>query len=258
MKDHFNFLRFGRLFKKHTTEQYKSYLMAWVVLISALGLVTGFVAYMTKRPLSLDEQSVCFLFFLVAAGTIFTSTVFASLGDKRKAVATLTLPASHLEKYLVGWLYSYLIFQALFILSFYLVMPVILSLYAPAGPAPKLLNIFSLESMAYLAFIFYTFLHAFALVGSIYFEKLHFIKTGFVFFLLYLGLLLLNKSVLKALFPPKLDFMIPFGRITFQENNDYFWLTLPPEQQNLLILVPLTLAVLCWLTAYVRFKEKQI
>jgi hypothetical protein len=232
--------------------------MSLVVLLGALSLATGYFVYMASRPMSQEEQSMFFMFFLLAAGTMYTSTVFAHLGDKRKAIAALTLPASHFEKYLVGWLYSFVYFQVLFVASFFLVVPVIMGLFAREGQTVTMINIFSLESRLYLVFVMYTFLHAFAFTGSIYFEKLQFIKSAFALCLAYVGLLLVNKQVLKAMFSPELNFMLPFGNLTFKENNEYFWISLPQHQQSLLLLIPLILAVLFWLTAYVRLKEKQI
>lgn len=258
MSDQFNLRRFGRLFKKHTTEQYKSYLMSLVVLISGLSLMIGYIVYMANPPLRREEQSILFMFFMLGSGAVFTSTVFAPLGDKRKAIAALTLPASHFEKFLVGWVYSFVIFQLLFVASFHVVMPAIQNLFARAGQPVEVVNIFAAESRGYLIFVLYAFLHAFALTGSIYFEKLQFIKSGFALGIAYLILVLVNKQVLKALFNQDLNFMLPFGNIFFKENNGSYGLALPPNQQNLLAFVPLVLAVVFWLTAYVRLKEKQV
>jgi hypothetical protein len=258
MSDHFKASRFARLFKKHTVEHYRSYLMSLVVLIGALSLTTGYILYLTNRPLNPEDQSIFFLFFMLAAGTMFTSTVFAQLGDKRKAIALLTLPASHFEKFLVAWIYSFIIFQVLFVATFYLVMPLMQGIFERAGQTVEIVNVFDPATKVYLVFVLYTFLHGVALAGSVYFEKLQFIKSAFALWLTYLALVLLNKLGLQAMFGKELRFMLPFGNVTFEENSNFFWIALPREQQFLLALIPPVLAIIFWLTAYSRLKEKQI
>ena len=114
MSQFFNISRFGRLFSKHTTEHGGGYLLATGVLLGGIGLVLGFVAYLTPGPLVPDMQAVVFSMGLLAAGAFFTSTVFALFGNNRQATAALLLPASHWEKYLVGWLYSLPVFTAVY------------------------------------------------------------------------------------------------------------------------------------------------
>ena len=97
MSQLFDFSRFGRLFSKHTTEQAGGYLLAAGVLLGGLGLVLGFVAYMSNDPITPDMQAVVFVMGLLGAGAFFTSTVLAFFGDKKQATAALLLPASHAE-----------------------------------------------------------------------------------------------------------------------------------------------------------------
>src|ERR1700735_3627414 len=107
MNNIFNVNRFCRVFIKHTVEHFKSYLMSLTVLIGVMLLGGSFITYMifdSFMPIAM--QSVLFVSILLLAGTIFTSTIFADMGDNKKAIASLTLPASHFEKYLVAWLYS--------------------------------------------------------------------------------------------------------------------------------------------------------
>src|SRR5665213_2760957 len=110
MNNTFNLTRFGRLFVKHTVEHYKSYLMSLAVLMGVMLLGDGFITYLIPGDfMDAGMQSALFMSVLLLAGTIFASTIFADLGDNKKAMASLTLPASHFEKYLVAWLYSVII-----------------------------------------------------------------------------------------------------------------------------------------------------
>ncbi len=192
----FNPVRFGRLFIKHTTEHYKGYLMALGVLIGVMVLGGSFLVYMIDAPLDHSTQSGLFLVILLIAGTIFTSTIFADLGDKKKAIAYLTLPASHFEKYLVAWLYSFLVFLVIYTVSFFFVALFLLNVKHVPGQAGGVINLLQKQHLQFG--LIYAFLHAIAFWGAIYFNKLHFIKTGFVFFV-FMGLLILfNKIMLST------------------------------------------------------------
>lgn len=61
MSQFFNISRFGRLFSKHTTEHVGGYLLATGVLLGGLGLVLGFVAYMSTGPVTPDLQAAIFV-----------------------------------------------------------------------------------------------------------------------------------------------------------------------------------------------------
>ena len=195
----FSLKRFGMLFKKHTIENYKGYLMSFFVLIGILILVIGFTNYHARQPMPLKEQYSFFMLFFLAGGTIFTSTIFANLGDKRKAIAAITLPASTIEKFMVGWIYSFVLFQLIFTGVYYLIIIVVLSLgHWPAGTAP-IMDVFSVEDKFYLIFVAYAFLHACVIYGAIYFKNMHFIKTAFAFFIIVIVLWLLNDELLKLM-----------------------------------------------------------
>ena len=215
----------------------------------------GCVAYMSSSPLGDSEQSLFFVFGFLAAGTVFTSTVFANLSDKSRSIAALMLPASRLEKYLVGWLYSFVIFQVLFIGCFYLVVSVVLSLDGQPG---KLLNIITYNHVGVSVLLLYAILHGVAIWGAIAFEKLSFIKTAFGFFILALLLIVLNNIVLEWMFSRDLATSIPFGQVSYQEKNHFYFIGLSENRKNLLGIYPVVIAIILWLAAYARLKEKQI
>src|SRR5664279_4326257 len=122
MKKTFSIKRFSRLFKKHTKEHYKNYLMSLTVLVGVMILGGGFLVYMAEVQLDKNLQTFFFFSIMLLTGTIFTSSVFADLGEKKKATVWLTLPASHFEKYLIAWLYSFLFFIIVYLLVFYLAL----------------------------------------------------------------------------------------------------------------------------------------
>jgi hypothetical protein len=258
MNNTFSFKRFAMLFKKHTLEHAKMYLMSAGVLAGVLFLILGFVAYTTGGQLPPGAQTVIFILFLLFAGSIFTSLSFAALGDKRKAIPVLTLPASHFEKYLVVWVYSFIIFQLVFVGVFYLADGIVLSLCSSATNHVQVLNLFDERYDSYAAFIIYMVLHAFAFLGAVYFEKLHFIKTSFVFFAFMIAFVFLNQPILNLMVDKEVLKSMPFEGLRFMENG---------HQQNIepkinfdyyhLAAVCVT-ALLLWCSAFFRLKEKEV
>lgn len=256
MKNHFNLRRFGLLFRKHTSEHLKSYLMALGVLVGALFIVIGWAAYINRSALSLNIQGTLFTFFLIGSGTIFTSTVFSNLSDKKRAIATLMLPASQFEKFLVGWIYSFVLFLLLFTGAFYLVDSLVLSLQAEPG---ELINIFAYNNLAFAMVGIYSLLHGVAIWGAIAFEKLSFIKTAFGFLIFLLLLTLLNNAALEWMLGRDLNSSVPFSQVSYQEQNKFFFLQLRTSKvENMEKIVPICLACLLWLAAFMRLKEKEI
>lgn len=254
----FNFSRFGRLFRRHTAEHLPSYGMAAAVLAGLLLLLLGFTAYSLSGRLPEDAQAGFFTFFLVMAGVIFTSNIFSQFGNKRQASVALLLPASHLEKFLVAWLYSLPIFVLVYTGVFYLVDALVLYAGARAGQTPDFMNIVSSLSRANGIFWTLAMLHGVWLWGAIYFEKTHFIKTGFGLFLLLGALSVLNFQFLKLLTGAELRVVPPFTKIMFTEGAQAYSVGLPDAQTAWLGLVPVGLAVLLWAAAYCRLTEKQI
>ena len=254
----FSLARFGRLFGRHTAEHLRSYLMTAAVGAGGMMLVMGFLTYLQKSAPSQSVQNVLFTLFLLSGGSIFASTVFSQFGDKRQATVALLLPASHLEKYLVAWLYSLPLFLLVFVPLFYLADAAVVYAGAAPGQTPELLNLFADSGAASNIFWSLTMLHAVALWGAIYFEKAHFIKTAFVVFGLLAVLSVLNHQALKVLVSPGVRPMPVFTKVMFTEADKFYSLDLPAAQTAWLALVPVGLAALLWAAAYFRVTEKQL
>ncbi|RNI29041.1 hypothetical protein [Rufibacter latericius] len=258
MKTQFSFTRFWWLFKKHTAEHFRYYLMSAAVLMGIMTLFLGFLIISESEPMNAQKQTFVFVILLLLTGPIFTSTIFSHLGDKKKAIATLTLPASHFEKYLVAWLYSYLLFQVVYIGSFYLVASILLPLDNWKGQELEMMRLFSKEDGQLFALNGYFLLHAMTFLGSIFFEKWHFIKTAFIFFTLGLALVILNKPILQAITGRELEDAFPFSTITFQEAGEYFFVQFPHGNDFLMTMALVGTTLFLWAGAYFKLKEKEV
>ena len=258
MSQFFSISRFERLFSKHTTEHVSGYLLATGVLLGGLGLVLGAAAYLSSSPLPPSEQAAFFVLGLLGAGSFFTSTVFASFGGKKQATAALMLPASHGEKYLVGWLYSLPIFLAVYIGCFYLVDSLVLQFDSYEGPRAQLVQLFLGEERLYTSLVAYAVVNAVFLWGSIFFVKQHFVRTAFGVLLAGVVLIALNFRAMQALVGHELGTVMPFASMSLHEGKQWYAISLPETQSAWFGLVPLGLMLLAWAAAYARVTEKQI
>ncbi len=230
--------------------------MSLGVLCGVFLLGGAFLFYMLDQPPDPGFQTVLFAMLLLISGTIFTSTVFSDYGIKRKAIAALTLPASSFEKYLVGWLYSYPIFLILYTCVFYLLLTGLASLKQWPGFHFEIFNLFQQDMIVFI--VLYSILHAIAIYGAVYFNKLHFIKTGFAFFIGYGISIILNTLFLKFLTGEDVRPAIPFGYLNFDSNNQYYSISKTGTIPETILIVLMLAAVLIWIAAYYRLKEKQV
>jgi hypothetical protein len=259
MNEVFSFTRFRRLFIKHTAEHYRTYLMSVAVLAGVLILGGSFVFYMIPEPPDPGFQTAVFVLLLILSGTLFTSTVFSDFGEKNKAIPALTLPATALEKFMVGWLYSFPIFLGVYIGIFYL------ALYGLSSGKHWDVNqhffVMNLRQNGQLVvFVMFAFLHGLSLFGAIYFRKLQFIKSGFAFFVSVGVAIVLNSVFLRLITGLRtIKLAIPFGFLDFDVNDRSYSITAADTDMTTMIMIVLALlTVLLWVAAYFRLKEKQV
>lgn len=259
MNNTFNFGRFLRLFNKHTREQYRTYLMSAAVLAGILIVIMGALAYSNDGFLNLKAQAAYFDFFLLGAGTIFTSTVFAELGDEKKTIPALTLPVSHFERFLVGWIYSFIFFQLVFLACFFSVA----ALVARIGENNPLIHNHLLkldpkDPMIYIAYAGFVLLHGVTLFGAIAFKKLHFIKTSFVLFAFLIVIMLINSSMIHMIFNENAHAGVPFAKIFILEDQVNFQIKAGDTGDTITKVMVISTAILLWVSAYFKLKEKQV
>lgn len=251
--------RFLRLWNKHTKEHYKSYLMSVAVLTGVLLMVFSVVAYDGEGAIPLGGQRGVFAFFLLISGTIFTSMVFTELGNQKQSIPALTLPVSHLERYLVAWIYSFIVFQLVYVACYYIVDIIAVNI---GNNNPKVHNeIMTLdfhEKEIYVPYLAFLLLHAVSFFGAIYFEKMHFIKSAFAFFIALVAIILLNSALVHLIFNETVHVSAPFTGVFIKEKEQYF--QLPPTDTGAAISLYMifALVIILWTATYYKLKEKQV
>ena len=258
MNNFFSLKRFVGLFVKQTAEHYRIYLMSVAVLAGVMLLGGSFLFFVIPEAPDTGMQTAMFIILMLIAGTIFTSTVFSDYGDKSKAIAAVTLPATAFEKFLVGWLYSYPIFMLVYTGVFYLVLIGLGSM--KHWPAGQHLDVLSLhQDIILVVLVMYSNLHAISIFGAILFKKLHFIKTGFAFFIGYAFTMIANTLFLKAITGLNvIKAAMPYGYLNFDTGGKYYSIAEEGPISLGVIITLSVIAVLIWVAAYFRLKEKQV
>ena len=271
MNNTFNIQRFGLLLKRQWLEFGKIYLISLVVVFGVLLSFYGYNYYAITNfidgELSSNRTYIRIPLFFVTGLlfiTIIASSYFAHLGQKTRAIIDLMIPTSTFEKFMGGIFFTTVLGISSYLLLFYLTdlafMTKLRSWYETSSnnmflngkkveldqmfpyffsdnrrevPIPILVSSFLLTSVF--------------LLGSIYFEKFHYIKTA-ICVMIFSGVwaAIIAKSA-KVLFEGKIAiYNTPHIRQT--KDGVEFWGTL-------LIIV---LTLIFWALTYVRLKEKEV
>ena len=107
-------------------------------------------------------------------------------------------------------------------------------------------------------FLLYAFLQSIAFYGAICFEKLHFIKTAFIFFIGLALLIIINHLIQYGMLGKGVMMDAPFGGARFMENNQEREINLTIDRQGYMLTLIGVLAGVFWVATYYRLKEKQV
>ncbi len=274
MNNTFNLQRFGLLLKRQWLEFGKIYL---ITLVVALGVIITFYAFATygfmtgDGPLherSLNFREPLFLILGILFITIIASSYFAHLGQKPKATIDLMIPTSTFEKFVAGIFFTAILSTISFVIIFYLTDLVFVgklkdiyqsvttdSFTTEAGDKimsakDNLGYFFTTNYPAKFASIFFLtpfFITAVFLLGSIYFQKFHYIKTA-ISVMIFAGIwtsIILQTA--RAVFEGRIEINPRSGNST---PNGLIELGM----FSLMLLV----TSIFWTITYVRLKEKQV
>jgi len=256
MNNVFSLRRFTQLFVNHTVSNYRTYLMSVGVLMGILFLVMVYAASMNKFFLSESTRQLFFIIFMFVGGAIFTTGIFSNLGDKRKAIAYLMLPASNFEKLLVAWLYSFVIFQLIYFVGFYIIDFLVLSMNKNEGAKSSPMY-FGSDFLFRTLLLSFAWIHSMAFFGAVFFKKLHFIKTAFAAFILIFVIVLFNRFSIDLMIGPSAEAGEPFGSLMINEGEKSYYL----KASEMVMLVPYltwSTSLLLWVGAYFKLKETEV
>ena len=272
MNNTFNIQRFGLLLKRQWLEFGKIYLITLgvalgiIVTTYTLCLWSVFTSVRAIQLHNLNFREPLFLIFGLLFLTIIASTYFAHLGQKSRAIIDLMIPASTFEKFLAGILFTSVLATASYLVIFGLVdFAFIAKLRSVVAEKQSLETIVNsrgeefklIDELGYLfakynpndmitSYVLPFFVTSVFLLGSVYFNKFHYIKTA-ISVMIFSGLwtyIVINIS--EYLMRNK----VPVSSNEFNNNGAFvdYWATL--------LFTALTL--IFWAITYVRLKEKEV
>jgi len=263
MNNTFQIKRFARLVKKTFLERpvqmfgFTGLLLALsLILYSIIKTFGGFGA----------AQNITFIWGLSGGGFFLASFVFGYFSSNAMGSTFLTLPSSNFEKWLCGVLITGVFYPVIFLLFFRLVDSSFVGIYRhgldPAGPFYKQLYqsvyIFDFNGfVAWKVYPMYAFLAGSMLVGSLYFNKVAFIKTAIGISILIIGVIGINW-LMATLFFGHINNAAPFNSVAIPAGKEEGSVELPRGFVDIINNgVWYVLPPILWLLAFTRLREKE-
>jgi len=266
MNNTFSFNRFTMLFRKHTSENLKFYLMSLFVLF---GIIILFLTSQLMQDGSFrnnGKRQATFTVFLFLAGTIFSSLIFSPFGKKTSATQNIMLPCSKLEKYSIAWLYSQLIFPLIYIIIYHLVDYVFaFKLYSNQhhlGPVQDLELFTSDDYRIRLVVPVFIFLNSLSFLGSIFFRNYQFVKTGFSLIVFVFLLIMFNPVIVRIFSGVKVRGLVLFSQVNVFRHGFNLENALFSPSTNVMLALGIFLLVftpiMFWIIAYHKLREREL
>jgi hypothetical protein len=128
----------------------------------------------------------------------------------------------------------------------------------PGGEQERIFSFISDNPGGFKIYIVYGLLQAVAFYGAIYFNKLHFVKTAFAFFITIAVLMIGNKYLLDFMTGHKVRPNVPFGEMRFTEQMQNIVIRISPQYDWITQYMVIAFILILWLAAYFRLTEKQV
>ncbi len=263
MNNTFNIKRFGLLLKKTLLER-PVQMFGFTVLLLALVLILYVIAKRFSGFIA--AQNLAFIWGLPGGSFFLASFVFGYFSSNASGSSFLTLPASHFEKWLCGVLIAGVLYPLIFLIFYRIMDTSFVALYHNSlDPASQFYKqqyesvyLFNFNGIiAWKVYPMFFFLTGAMLVGSLYFNKVAFIKTAIALCILCIGVFGLNWLMANMLFGHIND-AAPFNRVAIPVGKDEGHIELPSGVVNIFnygiwyILPPIL-----WLLAFTRLREKE-
>ena len=264
MNDTFNLKRFGWVFKKSVLERPAVMLGSLLVCL----LIT-LLTYATIKSSSgvVKAQLISFVVGFLLGGSFMSSSVFGYFATPFSGSSYLMLPASHFEKWLCGVLIAIVIYPAIY-LGFYRVIDILfvnsyhnsLDTNSPGYQSMyHAVEVFTFDNMiAVQIFIVFANISACMLIGSLYFNKVGYIKTTLLLCALIMSAYFLNRFI-AGLFFDHIDLAMPFKSIFLKVGTELGIIDLPDGVNKFFtLIITYVLPAMLLLTAFIRLKEKEV
>jgi hypothetical protein len=262
MNQQFSLRRFVLLLKLDLAENRKTYLLTLALVLGLmLLLMLPILGANESRSDHIALHMVAFSVCLLLGGSLFSSTAFSAYSSQPRGIATMMVPASKLERFLVPFLVN-LVFLLVFLSIFwglhYGLISVVNTRLQSVDPNAGIFYPAPIRVAQVLSYL-YVLAVAATLAGSIWFNKNGFIKSAATLLAVLVGLCLLNLFLARTFTSHDL-FALPFEGWRFfdDKSSRMYGVEMPEPVQGLIWAGLLAVVLGLWYLAYVRLKEKEI
>ncbi|MEO6328143.1 MAG: hypothetical protein ABIO55_04390 [Ginsengibacter sp.] len=263
MNNTFNLQRFGLLLRKTLLER-PMQMFGFTGLLLALMLILYVVI---KSIISINAaQNGTFIWGLAGGSCFLASFVFSFFSSNAIGSSWLTLPASHFEKWLCGILIVGVLYPLAYLIFFRIMDASFVGLFHksldPAAPFYKeqyeSVYIFPFDGIiAWKVYPMFLFLTGAMLIGSLYFNKVGFIKVALVVCIVLIGAYGLNWLFAKILFGTISD-AGPFSRVSIPVGKEEGTIELPEIASGIFDnILKYVFPGMLWILAFIRLREKE-
>ena len=260
MQNTFSFDRLRMLIYKHAVENWKLYIISFIVMSIPI-YITNITIERTKHLPLFDN----YIFLMILSCGVYTGMFFTKWTDKSKGSSYIMLPATVFEKITLVMFYTILIFIPLYTGVFYGESFLLTKIYHP-GEDILFMGQSGEHSIFYTfvceVIVPYLFFQSLFLFSNIWLKKSQVIRlliflgsswvAIFVFNFKYLTWLSGNSNVFVSekmiLFPVTLN---------YSGSSDYTIFT-SPLIANVSVLVLFLITILVYMASYFKLKEKEI
>jgi len=264
MNDTFNIKRFGWVMRKAIFERpIYTFGLTGLVLGSTLLIYSFFSSFGIWDP----AHNVSFLLGLAGGGSFLVSSLFNYFSSSAGGASHLTTPASHFEKWLCC-VVVVICFSIIFLLFYRAMDTIYVSLYLksldPNIQDYKLLY----EKARILSFhgevpnlVYMIFLNSTGamLLGSLYFNKVSFVKVSIIICIFFIATFILNFLMAKVFFN-NVQHAIPFTGVAISVGKEegFGFIDIPAPVSKMFYYTGYYVTPAClWLLSLLRLKEKE-
>jgi hypothetical protein len=263
MNNTFNARRFWLFFKKTLLER-PVQLFGFTALILAIVLIIYAVC---KSQIGFTAaQNISFIWGLAGGGCFLASFIFSYFSSNANGSSFLMLPASSFEKWLCGVLIAGILYPLIFMTFYRLMDAGFVAMYHksldPSGPFYKNMYesvyVFPFDGfLAWKVYPMFIFFSGAVLLGSLYFNKVSFIKVAIIVCVICIGGFGLNWLFAKVFFG-NINDAAPFNHVTVPVGKEEGSVQLPKAISNIYFYcIVYIIPILLWLLTYVRLREKE-
>lgn len=264
MNQVFDWGRFSRLVSSHFRNNVKTLIISGLVFMGVTAVLFMLVALSQQKSVNASSQS--FVHFAVTYGglLIFTAGIFQAYQRPREGMFQLMLPASGFEKFLAGWVLSFVGYTICANILFFVVRFVVLRYYSGQGYEVSSFQGFDQPlhediPMVPMGVMVYLFIHALALYCSLAFRKQAVLKTALTLLLVTWAYRIVNSVLFNAFLQPdtqKQAQLLPLMPVQILKDGVYYNVNIPGWPYWLLALAIAVIGLL-WVASYHKLREKE-